>query len=115
MHHGLLRGVEEWWFGMRTSHLLPVIALWLTACVEVHETRAVDPGTRAERARVAMQQLRAGLSRSSEGLTVERRPDGITKLNLQRRFQSASVMTPEGRAICVDSPAALDRLVQARP
>ena len=92
-----------------------LVSVWLCACVEVHEPRAADPGTRAERARQAMQQLRSGLSRSSEGLTVERRPDGVTKLNLKRRFQSATVMTAEGRAMCVDSPANLDRLVGAQP
>lgn len=92
-----------------------LVALWLCACVEVREPRAADPGTRAERARQAMQQLRSGLSRSSEGLTQERRADGVTKLNLKRRFQSATLMTAEGRATCVDSPASLDRLMGAQP
>jgi hypothetical protein len=95
--------------------LAAVLSIGLAACVEAHETRAGDAGPRVQRAERAMQQLRTQLSRSSEGLTVERRPDGITKVSLQRRFRSASVMTPEGRAMCVDSPAALDRLIGARP
>ena len=51
------------------------------------------------RAQASLERLRTGLSRSSEGLKLERRPDGITKVQLQGRFQNASVMGADGKKL----------------
>jgi hypothetical protein len=89
------------------THLIIIAASAVCACAELHEPAADGGGNHA---RASLQRLRTGLSRSSEGLTLERRPDGITKVQLQGRFQNASVVGADGRATCVDSPAALDHL-----
>jgi hypothetical protein len=93
--------------------LATLLSVCLLACVEAHEgqpTAAENSTVRTSDAQQSMHSLRTKLSRSSEGLVVERDADGVKKVNLQGRFASASVMTAERRAICVDSPAALDRI-----
>jgi hypothetical protein len=93
-----------------------LLSVCLLACVEAHEqqpTAAKDTPVRTPDAQQSMQSLRTKLSRSSAGLVVEQRPDGLKKVHLQGRFASASVMTAEKRAMCVDSPAALDHVAGA--
>jgi len=114
----------------RAGHGLPMkpwlsgaITLWLAACAEESESRAgtavsvgeTGKATAALQAQHSMERLRVSLSRSSNGMVVEHRTDGIKKVSLQQRFQSVSVMTADGRATCVDSAAVLDRLVGAQP
>lgn len=90
--------------------LATLLSVCLLACVEAHGEQPTAAKHTAPDARRSMQSLRTQLSRASEGLVVEHRADGLTKVHLQGRFASASVMAADGRAICVDSPAALDRV-----
>jgi hypothetical protein len=77
---------------------------------------SLSPEARAER---AMQHLRESLSRSSEGLVLEKRPDGVSQVLLKGRFQSASVLVRDASGkrhqICVDSPAAADSIFRGQP
>lgn len=92
--------------------------LWMTACSQVSEDRTsghaepVKIKANADSARRSIEQLRNGLSRSAQGLSVERLADGTTKVHLNERFQSAFV-TSHGGASCIDSPASLDELLGA--
>gem|GEM_PF-3873781 len=78
---------------------------------------SVAPSTSAKGAALSgsasMQSLRTSLDHSGAGLAQETLPDGVRRVRLQGRFLNLSVLDSQGRAACVDSPAALDRMLGA--
>jgi hypothetical protein len=97
-----------------------ILTLLAVACGEEQATQAVRVGetgkaTAELQSQRILDELREGLSRSSQGMTVEERSDGIKKVSLRKRFRSVSVVTTDGRATCLDSPEQLDRLVGVKP
>ena len=108
------------------------------ACAEVHPSPAplsddsIDSETKApardkplaaapsaDNPGRALRQLRKQLSRSTEDLQIEHRPDGASQVLLQGRFHSASVVFRDAsgarRQLCIDSPAAADEIFGAAP
>ena len=70
------------------------------------------PGTAKER-------LLQALSRPSEKLTLERGPDGISRVDLRGRIQSASFVVKDAdghwQRQCIDHPATIIRLLGGSP
>ena len=112
--------------GVRARRVLPMktfvatsMLLWtLAACTDAHAPSVPDAGSidsAAARAQQQMQLLRGRLSRSSKGLVLEHRPDGLTRVSLKSGFHSVTVHTADGRITCVDSQAGLDRVLGVEP
>ncbi len=70
--------------------------------------------TNAERNHLR-QSLSASLSRSTQGLTVERTSTGSNRIDLQNRFQHMSVVTESSdgqlKQRCISSPGELEQLL----
>jgi hypothetical protein len=117
MQHGLLRFPNDRYIRMRTSFVVSlacVLALW--GCGDDRPT-SVSPNPAIKAAALsggqrsaALQAVRARLEHSTRGLEAELLPDGVRRVRLQGRFLNLSILDAQGRAVCVDSPEALDQM-----
>lgn len=94
------------------------ILISLTLAAACAETRAPRPEVETNPSAMTTEmraQILESVSRSSEQLVREQRPDGISRVRLRRRFQAAAVMTfdAEGRAVrsCIEDPVKLREML----